>query len=727
MSRLIIVSNRLPVRVKVKGRELKIEPSVGGLATALSAFYKRCDGIWIGWPGVAYEMVRNVKDDVEIELKKMGCYPVLLSQRQIERYYHGFCNKTIWPLFHYFLQFTVYDKRFYDEYRRVNEKFCEIVAKIAKPDDIVWIHDYHLMLLPKLIRECIPDATIGFFLHIPFPSFEIFRTLPWRKEILEGILGADLVGFHTYDYVRHFLDCVRRILGYEHTLGQITTEDRIVKVDAFPMGIDYDRFANALGDSKVKSEIDRIRRKSKGCKIILSIDRLDYTKGIPQRLKAFDLFLERYPEFREKVILILIAVPSRMGVEHYRTLKREVDELVGRINGKYGTINWIPIWYIYRFVPFETLVALYGVADVAMVTPLRDGMNLVSKEFIATNDEGVLILSEMAGASKELIEAVIVNPNDIEDVAESIRMALTMSKDDRIERNRAMKERIRRYNVFRWAGDFLEKIGHVKDVQKEFDVKKLSEDIERKIVDDYLRSDNRLLLLDYDGTLIPFAERPEKAKPDEELLEVLRGLSSDSKNEVVIVSGRDRDTLDSWFGNLNVGLVAEHGVWIKEAGKNWRIIEPLNADWKDEIRPILEQYVDRTPGSFVEEKDFSIVWHYRKVDPDLASARAKELKDILLHLTANLNLEVLEGDKVIEVKSVGINKGRAVMEFVSKRRWGFILAVGDDWTDEDMFAVMPKGSYSIKVGFAPSKAKFYVGSYLEVRNLLAEFLRSSYP
>ena len=406
-------------------------------------------------------------------------------------------------------------------------------------------------------------------------------------------------------------------------------------------------------------------------------------------------------------------------------MKKQIDELVGRINGKYGTINWIPVWYLSRFIPFETLVALYYIADVALITPLRDGMNLIAKEFVATkiDGKGVLVLSEMAGASKELlIEAIVVNPNNIEEVAEALKIALTMPKEEQIERNRAMQKRLQRYDIVKWANDFLEGLNQAKQIQKEFIVKKLTKNNENEIVGCYLRSNSRLHLLDYDGTLIPFSDKPEKAKPGEELIRLLKSLAKDPKNEVVIISGRDRKTLERWFGNLDIEIIAEHGVWIKEKGQ-WKTIEQLSNDWKDEIKPILELYVDRTPGSFIEEKDYSLVWHYRKVDPDLATARARELKDVLLHLTTNLNLEVLEGDKIIEIKNVGINKGKVALKLISKKDWNFILAIGDDRMDEDLFAVLPDNAYSIKVGFGPSRAKFNVGSYLDVRSLLKKFVK----
>jgi len=671
------------------------------------------------------QKIKGLKEEISEKLSAESCRPVFLSQEDVENFYEGFCNKTLWPLFHCFTQYVVYTKSLWEAYRRANEAFCEAVIKVAESDDTIWIHDYHLMLLPKLIRERLPDVTMGFFLHIPFPSFEVFRLLPWRKEILDGLLGADLIGFHTYDYVRYFLDSVRRLIGYEHVLGQITADKRVVKVDAFPMGIHYERFAKGVLDRGVQREIKRIHKKVGERKIILSIDRLDYTKGISQRLEAFDIFLEKYPEYKEKVTLFLVAVPSRIKVEHYMLLKKEVDELIGRINGKYSTIGWTPIWYQYRFLGFPNLVALYNVADVALITPLRDGMNLIAKEFIATKTDGrgVLILSEMAGAAKELGEAIIVNPNNKEEVAEALKEALVMSDEEQMERNRIMQKRLRRYDVVRWAGDFMDSLSHIKKLQQELSARRLTQEMKKRLIGEYLKGNRRLILLDYDGTLIPFVEKPEKAKPDDELLALLEVLAREPQNDVVIISGRDKRTLGRWFSGLNVGLIAEHGIWIKEKEGTWEIIEPLGNDWKEEIRPLLEVYVDRTPGSFIEEKEFSLVWHYRKADPELASVRARELKDALLHLTANLNLGVLEGSKVIEIKSTGINKGRAALRWISKENWDFILAIGDDWTDEDVFAALPESAYSIKVGIDPSRAKFNLDSVTSVRLLLKDLVR----
>ena len=720
MAKLIIVSNRLPVSVSKRGGELKFQPSVGGLATGIKSFYKSFSAIWVGWTGIFEENLNDEeKSIVEARLKHENCYPIWLSKHDIENYYYGFSNKTLWPLFSYFPTYAVYENRFWKSYIKVNQLFADEVSRLLKPGDIVWVHDYHLMLVPKFIRDKIPDATIGFFLHIPFPSFEIFRLLPWRKELLEGVLGADLIGFHTYDYAKHFIESVRNILNYENSLNYIFTQDRLVRVDVFPMGIDYEKFANAALDPRIQREVRRLKNKLKTEKVILSVDRLDYSKGIIQKLEAYEKFLDKRSDFRERVTLVLVVVPSRTRVEHYINLKKKIDELVGRINGKFGTINWMPIWYLYKSLPFHRLVALYRAADVLLITSLRDGMNLVAKEFIAVNDNGVLILSEMAGAARELCEALIINPNNIPEIVNAIETALTMDSEEKIRRNRNMRERLKRYDVTRWAQDFIERLSHIKKKQEEMSTKKLSREAEEKLVKDYLSSKKRLLLLDYDGTLIPFFKRPEEAKPDKELLEILKQLSQDSS--LVIVSGRDKDTLERWFGHLDIGLVAEHGFWIKDEGR-WQLIEPLSSEWKEEVKPVLQLYVDRTPGSFLEEKNFSLVWHYRNVEPELARIRVNELKEALLTFTINYNLELLEGNKVIEIKNSGINKGVAAAHWLSKEDWDFILAIGDDWTDEYLFTSLPEKAYTIRIGAAPSKARYHLNSVGDVRRLLKRLI-----
>ncbi len=486
------------------------------------------------------------------------------------------------------------------------------------------------------------------------------------------------------------------------------------------MGIDYEKYSRAIEDPGVANEANKIRRRVGERKIILSVDRLDYSKGIIERIEAFDLFLSRNPQYRGKVTLIMVAVPTRTGVEDYKALRNRLEQLVGRINGEYGTMGYIPVWYLYRSLPFKQLTALYNISDVALVTPLTDGMNLIAKEYIAakTDKPGVLIISEMTGAARELGEALVVNSCNKEAIVQAIQKALEMPQLEQMERNRIMQERLRRYNVSRWSEEFLCALSEIKKTQQELSARRLSEPIIAQLLEGYGKSIKCLFLLDYDGTLVGFKGKPAEAGPDEEILTLLGSLLQNPKNTVVIISGRDKNTLEEWFGNLGAALVAEHGGWIRRDGKDWQSVQPFDVKWKDTIRPIMELYADRTPGSIVEEKNFSIVWHYRRADPELAYLRVQELKSALLNLTENLDIGVFEGSKILEVKSMVVTKGKAAETWIGRKKWDFILAAGDDYTDEEMFGSLPEHAYSIKVGLAASKARFNVDSVKEIRFLL---------
>jgi trehalose 6-phosphate synthase/phosphatase len=421
----------------------------------------------------------------------------------------------------------------------------------------------------------------------------------------------------------------------------------------------------------------------------------------------------------------MVVVPSRVEVEQYAQLKRQVDELVGEINGKYGSIGWTPIWYLYRSLPFDSLVALYNLADIALITPLRDGMNLIAKEYITskTDRRGVLIISETAGAAKELGEAIVVNVSNSEDIVQALEEALTMSKKEQIERNRVMQKRLQRYNVERWADEFIDRLLYTRKLQDEMGTRIMNDEVKSRLISDFQQSRQRLVILGYDGTLIPFSDRPELAKPSTEVKRLLNRLASELGSEVVLVSGRDRNTLERWFGGLGIGLAAEHGAWVKEKGKPWEVKENLPKDWKEELRPLLERYVDSTPGSFLEEKDFSLVWHYRKAEPRLGEIRTREVINDLLNITANLKLQVLEGSRIVEVKNTGVTKGQAALRWISRKGWDFMLAIGDDLTDEDIFQVLPATAWTIKVRFGASAARFSLGSPDQVVSLLTAMMK----
>jgi trehalose 6-phosphate synthase/phosphatase len=730
MSQQIFVSNRLSVRVDRTEDGFSFVPSVGGLATGLSSVAGGGkDGrstIWVGWSGIAADSW-SAQERSEVARELRDTYwsePVDLTQEQLDLFYSGFCNDTIWPLFHYFPTYVEYRDETWEAYESVNRVFFEAVRRVAEPDATIWIHDYQLMLLPRLVKEAFPLARVGFFLHIPFPSFELFRLLPSRVRILEGILGADLIGFHTYDYARHFLSSVRRLLGYDHSMGIVQTSDRAVKTDVFPMGIDWARFAAAHDDEGVQECIAQVGARYDSGTVVLSVDRLDYSKGIPNRLRAFRKLLESHPELRGRVVLIMVVSPSRESVPRYMELKSEVDQLVSTINGVFSTLSWTPIQYRYQTVGFQELCALYHRADVLLVTPVRDGMNLIAKEYIAVRGErpGVLVLSETAGAARELSEAIIVNPHDISDITQSLYEAIVMPEEERATNMALMRSRVARHTVQFWASSFLEKLEAMPEIQSSYRASALGQSDREQLVKHWSTARRVLAILDYDGTLRRFFRRPEQARPDDEIYRLLEGLIRQRGVSVVLSSGRDRENLQEWFGHLKLGLGAGHGAWLREANGEWEAAPTLTPEWKESIRPVIEASVDRTPGSHLEEKEFSLAWHYRDSEPELAGIRLAELRETLIGMTENLELSVLEGNRVIEVKPANVNKGRVSQHFAASEGWDLIIAIGDDVTDEMMFQSLPASAWTIKVGVGNTIARYSLDSVQAVRGLLGELL-----
>ncbi len=719
MSKTIIVSNRLPVRIIQENDDLTFLPSEGGLATGLGSIYQKGDNIWLGWPGMTIE--EPLQAEISSSLKEMSLVAVFLNDKEIKGYYEGFSNELLWPIFHYTSTYAHYDPESWDMYVHVNKKFRDVILKHLEPGDTLWIHDYQLLLLPGLVREIQPDVTIAFFQHIPFPSQEIFRLIPWREELLRGMLGADLIGFHTFDDARHFISAVTHLLSIKVDANLLMVGNRPVAAEPFPMGIDCDKFSELSNDPLVLEEIKSLKVHYEGKKIILSIDRLDYSKGIIQRLEAYKLFLEENPQYHHRIVFYMIVVPSRDTVPEYIRLKDEIDRLVGNINAHYRSFDWNPIAYFYKGFPIQTLSALYNIADVCLISSLRDGMNLVSKEYVASRNDnkGVLILSEMAGASKELIDAIIINPTNIAEVKEAIVDALKMPETEVMERMVAMRLMVFKFNINHWVKIFMKRLEEIKQIQKSMKAKSLKSAVKNGILDAYKKAKNRLLILDYDGTLVDFKKQIDQAYPDKELYKLLDQLGDNSKNHLAIISGRNHKTMENWFGAKNYNLIAEHGVWTKK-NREWEHIPGLSNAWKEEVHLLMDAFSDRTPGSFVEEKSYSLVWHYRNVQKGLGALRGNELMDNLRYMIAPHGLQLLSGNKVIEVKNTEVNKGKATLKLVDQDEYDFILAIGDDYTDEDIFKVLPNNAITIKVGTDISAARYFVEDYKEVRSLLDE-------
>lgn len=729
---MVVVSNRLPFQLQEKKKSIVMKESDGGLVSALKSYFENTKNkeefssvVWMGsadFPQARWEKyLENPSSGSSFEVE-----PIFIESKTYNRFYNGFCNATIWPLFHYFPSIVEFDEETFQSYEEVNHLFAKKLLSILRPDDILWIHDYQLMQLPGLIREQMPDATIGFFLHIPFPSFEIFRLLhkPWKEKIIGGMLGADLIGFHTHEYVQHFLKTVQMVHGFDSQFRNILMRERIVKAEMFPLGIDYEKFHNAGEKPKVQEQMKQIKDNFHEKKIIFSVDRLDYTKGVTHRLSGFERFLDKHSEWRGKVVFILVIVPSRQIISKYNERKKLIEERVGRINGKYSSLEWQPIIYRYSNLSFEDLCALYQSADVGLITPIRDGMNLVAKEFVASQqDKGVLILSELAGAANEMGEAILVNPMDKEEVAQSIYAALTMPAEAQKQKIQMLQKRLRDYSVAHWVNDFLKQLDEAKEHQLTQRTKHATPSIVEEITNRFRNSTRRHLFLDYDGTLVPFSKHPKLAIPNAELISLLYEIARDEKTHVTIISGRDSETLEGWFDDLPVNLVAEHGATIRLKNGAWKHQREVDQSWKPIIRPTMELYTQRSPGSFLEEKTHTIAWHYRNVLPELGFIRSRELLDNLHHLVRNTPLQVIDGNKVIEVRISGVDKGSVAKQFLNDEDYDFIMAVGDDKTDEDMFKALADKAVTVKIGPGHTAAHYNLSNQTEVIHLLNQLIK----
>ena len=730
--RLVLVSYRLPFRL----HRNKVVRNAGGLVSAVLALAQKPEVtgrfgqriVWIGKTDDTPEELARV----QAQVSAFELVPVRIEDRLDDKYYGGFCNDTIWPLFHYFPSLANFDVALFDAYRQAHDLFVEQIVKILRPTDLVWVHDYHLMLLPGMIRQRYPNAHVGFFLHIPFPSFEIFRVTPrgWREALLRGILGADLAGFHTFDYTQYFLKAVGRTLGLETTMNSVIVDDRFVGAETFPLGIDYARFSEAAANKEVQRErenLDRILGKNK---LIFSVDRLDYSKGLLHRLLGFEHFLEKYPRWRHRIVFNMVVIPSRESVGRYQDMKREIEATVGRINGKYGSMRWQPVAYEYRSLSFNEMVALYDRSNVGLITPIRDGMNLVAKEYLACQrtEPGVLILSEMAGAAAELSEAILINPTDKGEIAGAIAKALDMPAPERQAVLERMQRRLQTYDVSAWAKDFFDTMARVKEEQQVLGVRLVSRAIENQVAQRYRNAARRIIFLDYDGTLVPFSRYPETAVPDEQLLAQLKRLVADAANTLVIVSGRKQEFLDRWFGDLPLVLVAEHGAFIRTPSAGWSSEVDADQAWKQHVLPVLQRYADRCTGAFTEEKSLSLVWHYRNADPGISLLRSGELKDELRELVSHdSKLQVIEGHKVIEVKRSGYDKGTVALKLLALAAYDFILAIGDDKTDEDLFRALPEQALTIKIGVMASLAKYNFKDQQGVLKLMDHLQQDAQP
>jgi trehalose 6-phosphate synthase/phosphatase len=695
----------LPIRLSVSDDAIDVAPSAGGLAVALQAV--RGDATWVGWPGtvVPQEQERRVRQ----RLRRDNLAPVLLTVQEEEDFYNRVCNDTLWPLFHYFSDRLRITPEAWDRYVEVNERFAKVILEHTESGSRVWIHDFHLMLVPELLRKRDPSLSIGFFLHTPFPSSEVYRLLPGREQLLRGVLGADYVSFQIGDYARHFRSSVLRILGVDSNPDWLEIDNRRVGIGVDPIGIDTEGFRATLKLPETARLLADLEQQYQGKRLVLGVERLDYTKGIPHKLQAFERFLERDPSRARTTTMIQVLVPSRLESPEYRAQRDEIELLIARINGRFGQPGSTPVEYIHRDISKPGLVALYRRADVMMITALRDGMNLVAHEFVLCQSEpglpgrwrGALLLSELAGAAQVLPGALLVNPWNVDAVVEHLGTALQLTARERQRRLETMAKRVEDLDTRRWADGFLTRLGRYS--QRDRRTRRppgLDEAVRERITRRFARARARSILLDYDGTLREFELHPDLAQPTPEIRALLRSLAALPATSVHIVSGRRRRNLEQWLGRLPLHLCAEHGYLAREPGGEWHALLDLDLSWLRPIERLLRRVARDVPGAHVERKACSVAWHYRQAEPEYGSWRARELLNDLHQHLAGAPAEILAGHQVVEVRALGVDKGVYVRSLFpdGKDPGHFVLGLGDDRTDHDLLDALPSGSIAGHVG-----------------------------
>ena len=722
MESLIIVSNRLPVTIGET-----IEKSSGGLVYAMEDLGDNYDLKWVGWAGGAVSDPAERKKIAAELAERFNYFPIFLSKQDVDDYYTGFSNSSLWPLLHYISTYARYEERWWQTYQKVNQIFADAVLDMAQEADTIWVHDYHLLLLPSYLRQKRPDLKIGFFLHTPFPSYELFRCHPNREELLEGMLGANLIGFQTFGYLRHFRSTILRLLGLESEIDYVPQENHKTTIGVYPIGINSVKFLRELQSDEYIKQYNEYMENYQGKKIVLSVERLDYTKGIPRRLDAIERYLSETDQ-RDDIVFIFINVPSRENVPEYQQLLEEILGKVSFINGKYATMSNVPVHFIHKSIDFSGLCTLYALADVAMVTPLIDGMNLVAKEYFACQQDknGVLILSEFAGAAQELPNALIVNPYNVNEVAQALKKALRLTEEEKQKMVKPMKDRVIKYDAGYWADSFFQDLAAEADGEHLPSLPSDTRDISIEAIGPLLQAKNAAFFLDYDGTISEIKRKPEDAVPNDEIKELFARLEAQKNLDVYLVSGRKKEDMDQWFSRYRFDLIAEHGYYYKHHNAPEWFVFDTQADlsWKNQIIDIFQHYTGMTPGSNIEEKTSSVVWHYRNSDPEFGNWKANQLVAWLYEMLSNLPVEIRHGQKIVEVGSMQINKGILLGHFVQLNNYDAVLCAGDDETDESMFRYTDDAEmFSIKVGAgADTMARFRISGPKAFRRFLSDIL-----
>ncbi|KAI3976303.1 hypothetical protein MKX01_021845 [Papaver californicum] len=777
--RKIIVANALPLHANIDAKN-------GGWCFSLdedSLLVQMKDGfspdtevIYVG--SLKVDISTNEQDEVAQKLMKdFNCMPTFLPLDLQKKFYHGFCKQQLWPLFHYSLPLSPdhgdrFERSLWNAYVKANNIFAnKVMEVINSDDDYVWIHDYHLMILPTFLRRRLYRVKLGFFLHSPFPSSEIYRSLPVRDEILRSLLNSDLIGFHTFDYARHFLACCSRMLGidYECKRGYIRLEyfGRTVNIKILPVGVHMGRLQSVLNLPSTSMKVRKIQQQFKGKKLIVGVDDMDIFKGISLKFLAVEQLLQRNSDLRGKVVLVQIVNPARSTGKDVQEAKRETYLTAKRINDTYGFPGYDPVVLIDHGVPLYEKIAYYAVSECCIVNAVRDGMNLVPYKYVvcrqgtAELDEAMgmkegstrtsmLVVSEFIGCSPSLSGAIRVNPWDIDAVADALNVAVTIPDAEKQMRHEKHYKYVSSHDVAYWARSFVQDLERAcRDHYSKrcwgigfglgFKVVSLSPNFRKLSIDlvssAYKRSNRRAIFLDYDGTIVPQASMIKSPSP--EVISVLNNLCSDPKNTVFIVSGRGKSSLSEWFASCDMlGLAAEHGYFIRWNKSSEWVSSTLLADidWKRMAEPVMQLYTERTDGSFIESKESALVWHHQDADPDFGTCQAKELLEHLENVLANEPVEVKRGQHIVEVKPQGVSKGFVVEKLFScmvsnGNPPDYVMCIGDDRSDEDMFESIMSASlspllpavpeiFACTVGQKPSKAKYFLDDNVDVVKML---------
>ena len=718
---LVVLANRLPFDLEQQpDGSTKARQAPGGLVTALQPILSRRQGAWIGWPGTPdTDLSPTSANGLTLE-------PIALSTDDVNDYYEGFSNATLWPLYHDAVAPSEFQRPWWDSYRAVNARFAERAAAVAAPHATVWIHDYQLQLVPRMLRRLRPDVRIGFFLHIPFPPAELFTRLPWRRQIIAGLLGADLIGFQLPGGTRNFIRLARSLLDVPSTGGQLSYDGRAIRVGAFPISIDSAAQSALAATPKVHEEARQLRADlGNPSKIILGVDRLDYTKGIDVRLTAFrELLAEKDPSVADAV-MVQIATPSRERLQSYIKMREGIERQVGSLNGDFGKIGRPAVHYLHQSFPREELAAFYVAADVMTVTPLRDGMNLVAKEYVACRVDGggVLLLSEFTGAARELRAALQVNPYDTDGVKDGLRAALTMSSIAARRQMRSLRRQVLTHDVDRWAADFLSALEGTRDHIADAKNRLAAEVVEA--LAEVSGTEKLLVATDFDGTLAPIVDDPATARALPEALEALRSLATLPDTIVAVVSGRSLADLRMFLGeNDNLVLVGSHGAEVSNSSTDEsqhpehtgrsELSDPAAA-LLGKLRRALEGITSKYHRVRLEPKPTGIAVHLRRAHADEIRAVTKAIED---DLTPWPGVNLLRGKMVLELTVVAADKGRAVQAIAHDKGCTAIIFVGDDVTDENAFLTLGPHDVGVKVGTGTTAAAVRVADPAGVADLL---------